>query len=412
MVRRRIKEPETSKAHDISILTSQLRDNAVKEFGETNVLTCDGFMDQIYGVPIPDNLPLQHLLGVDVLALGRAMTFIGDKGTSKSSLGWYAAKLMLKAGGMAVFMDAEHKTNPDQVRAIIDNDELMSRVLYTKIRSLDEMIGGLQYYTKMYKTIVPSGDVPLLFLIDSYNGVTSKDTADKINKSEDVNYGAARNVAKMQEFFQKFLPMDLEPNPFSLIMINHQKTDVDQKGSYSISKHEPGGTHKEFMYTWKLEMSKASSVESVEGMTPIYKMKVIKSSLGQTYKHSLEIPYESRMGDDGLEHISYNWDVALVNLLSNDKISKTKLAEVMHFRRVGNKCTSKDLGLTDVTPDVMGRAIHADKELCRKLQDQVLRIRRKRKIGAQDGDADEELRQTSGDIRTVSEEPKTPGLDA
>jgi hypothetical protein len=379
--RKKTDDSPVGSADRASLLASQLRDSAIKEFGESNVLSMQGFLDSIYGIPLPNNLPLQHMLGVDVLALGRAITLVGAAGTSKSSLGWYMAKLILQAGGLVVFMDAEQKTNPDQVRAIIDDDALMGRVVFTKVKSVDEMMGGLQYYAKMYPKLAPNKDVPLMFLIDSINGVTSEDTANKLEKGEDVNYGAARNIAKMQEFFQAFLPNHLEPNPFTLVLINHQKKDVEQARGPAVTKHEPGGTHKEFMYTWKLEMSKTITNESVEGMTPIYKMKVLKSSLGQTYKHSLEIPYESFIDENGLEHIAYNWDVALVNLLSNDKISKTKLSEIFHFSRTGNKCTSKTLGLEDVSPDVMGKAIHANKELCTKLQDFILRIRRKRKLG-------------------------------
>jgi hypothetical protein len=363
---------------------SQLRDNALKDLGGQGIMTMDQFLDSIYGIPIHNNLPLQHMLGVDVLALGRAMTLVGASGTSKSSLGWYMAKLVMEAGGFTVFMDSEQKTNPDQVRAIVNNDEALTRLLPTKIYTLDEMIGALKYYANQYTKLVPKKDVPMLFLVDSLNGITSELTKQKVDDGEDSGYGTARNIAKLQEFFQVYLPNYLDPNPFLLVIINHRKKDVDQPKYGGTTSHEPGGTHKDFMYTWRLEMLKANTTESVSGMTPIYKMKVLKSSLGQTYQHSLEIPYESFIGEDSLEHIYYDWDVALTNLLSNDKISKTTLAEVMHFRRVGNKCTSKTLGLEDVSPKEMGKAIHANPELCKLLQDKVLRIRRKRKFGIVD----------------------------
>jgi hypothetical protein len=382
MARGRKPNVEKDSTPAASNLLMQLRDNALKDLSGTSILTVDQFMDSIYGIPIHNNLPLQHMLGVDVLALGRALTLVGAAGTSKSSLGWYMAKLIMEAGGFVVFIDSEQKTNPDQVRAIIDNDELYrTRLLPTKVYTIDQMLGSLKYYAQEYSKLVPKRDVPMMFLIDSLNGITSQDTKDKLDKDEELGYDNARTVAKLQAFFQMYLPNYLDRNPFLLVMINHRKKDIEQPKYGGVTSHEPGGTHKDFMYTWRLEMSKMGNNESVDGMTPIYKMKVLKSSLGQTYSHSLEIPYESYIDDTGLEHIRYNWDTALVNLLNNDKISKNAIAEVMHLRCVGKKCTSKTLGLEDVSPAEMGKAIHANPELCKLLQERVLRIRRKRKFG-------------------------------
>jgi len=369
-------------ASDSSLLVSALRDIAIKELGGSSVKTAEKFMDSVYGIPLTGNLPLQHILGVDVLALGRAMTLVGAAGSTKSSLGWYLAKLIREAGGMVVFIDTEQKTNPDQAKAIVDNDEAFKDILFTQVRTLEELLGLLKAFAMNYEKTVPARDVPVLFLVDSLNGITSDNTKKKLEEGEDVGYETARGIAKFQEFFKYFIPNHMERNPFLLTIINHRKKDIEQPKFGAATGHEPGGSHKDFMYTWRIELVPAGSTESVNGMSHVYKMKVLKSSLGPTYKHSLEVPYESEVDDAGNERIWYDWDVALTNLLSNDKISKTKLAEVMHFIRVGNKCSSKTLGLTEVTPKEMGQAIHNNPEIYRKLQDQVLRIRRKRVFGS------------------------------
>ena len=71
-----------------SVFANALRDNAIKEWGTLNVADADTFMDSVYGIPIGNNkLPLQYLLGIDVLALERCITLVGSWGTTKSSLG-------------------------------------------------------------------------------------------------------------------------------------------------------------------------------------------------------------------------------------------------------------------------------------------------------------------------------------
>lgn len=147
-------------------------------------------------------------------------------------------------------------------------------------------------------------------------------------------------------------------------------------------KSDPGGRHKDFLYTWKIEMNKDKvDKSSVTGETPNYRMKILKSSLGKTRGWPLEVPYISRYNEEGEEFINYDWNEALINLLDGDSVSKTELNKVMELKVNGRKCSSSTLGLKDVTASELGAAIHADEELVKTLQRDILRIRTKRVFG-------------------------------
>ena len=144
-------------------LSIQLRENALKAYPD-NVWTQQQLLDSVYGIPLEGNIPLQYALGVDVLALGRCMSLVGSWGSSKSSLGWYIAKVFLEHGGLVVSIDTEPKQNPDQIRAIVDNDELlpdlMRHVFTRREESAPETLIRKRVKKIFYQTIVVYSDRP------------------------------------------------------------------------------------------------------------------------------------------------------------------------------------------------------------------------------------------------------------
>lgn len=121
-------------------------------------------------------------------------------GASKSSLGWYLTKLFIEAGGIVNFIDTENKTNPDQVKAIVQNDKLLrENVIFESADSLDTLMDKLISKCQEYNEIVPDKNIPMMLFVDSLNAVTSDDAAEKRLAGEDMsNMGGARNAGKIQ----------------------------------------------------------------------------------------------------------------------------------------------------------------------------------------------------------------------
>lgn len=381
MVRRKIIGGEEKEVGG-SLLCS-LRDSAIKKFGSSAVFDSASFLDSIYGVPIRNNLILQHLLGIDVLALGRDMTVTGGYGATKSSFTYLLAKMFAEYGGFSVYIDAEHKANPDQILALYGDRGLMdSSFLYTTATSLDEVRGSLNYYAEQYPILCPKKDKPMLLIWDSMNAVTSEDGAEEQSKNEQGGFRAARNAAETQEFLKYYVPKKLAKLPILLVVVNHLKVKIDSNTRPGMPPptYSPGGGHKDFTYTWALEFSKAGTKQSKTCVVKHVKIKPGKSSLGPTYSYGIVVPYVSHYKQDGSEVLYYDWDYALVDFLTSDLVSKEALKKVMHLNRQGAKVSSDTLGLKDVSLTEAGMAIHNNAELCAELQKQVLRIRVKRKV--------------------------------
>ena len=72
-----------------------LRDSLIKQFGAAEVPTIAEFTEA-YGVPLNNNLPLQYVLGTDVLVLGRCINVVGPWQSGKTQFAWYIAKLFFE----------------------------------------------------------------------------------------------------------------------------------------------------------------------------------------------------------------------------------------------------------------------------------------------------------------------------
>ena len=390
MASRKAKKAAEKQEDTAALFLARMKDAAQKKLADNphvHFQDTAKFFDSIYGIPLTGNLILQYLLGVDVLALGRCLTLVGEPGAHKSEFGWYLAKLMARAGGLVQFIDTENKSNTDQIDAVFQDHELfLSNVNPIVCTTLDAMLASQARFCIEYEKMGPV--FPMMIFVDSLNGVTSEASYDKRIKEDDAatNTAGMRNAGSIQEEMKRFVPRHIARNPILLVVTNHMKEKVDMGGVQQMGAPkqfgEPGGGHKEFMYTWKLQLRRGELLHHAASDSSKVYMKVAKSALGKLRPANIGVPVISHYDETGKESIDFDWDTPLAELLGNDKvIAKTLLAEVMHFVKDGNKYSSKDLGLKEVSAREMGMAIHANAELTEKLQKHVLRIRIKRKWG-------------------------------
>ena len=415
MPRKRAVMTEATTDTGLDGFASAFRDSATRELTKSGITVLDDVIDDLYGIPLTGNLPLQYLLGVSVLPLERTISLIGKKGTLKSTMGWYLANLVMKhtRPGVCFFIDAELKTNWDQVRGVTQNDDMLTKFMYpTEVAGLDQMIRAMTAYGREYDTLCPNRDIPALYLIDSIGALTSDAAMKAMEKSgsaADVSgFDNARRAAELTEHFRAWVPKYLRRHPVVLVYINHSKVKIDQGGGSNFrpgppEKTSPGGDHKDYMNTATIELSPDSS-GTKEGKTfsqaKIW-MKTVKAALAPTGRKlsvilRTEGPVNRRYADgDQLNkheaeedvqrlYLEFDWDSSLVEMLTDEKggtIEKARLNDVLDIRGSSGRFSSKTVGLTQVTAKEMGAAIHADEALCKGLQD-VLGILRKREIGS------------------------------
>jgi RecA/RadA recombinase len=380
MKRTRRTSKKSSCTADIAAI---LRENAVKEFGENTVVDPETFRDSVYGIPLTGNLPLQYVLGVDVIALGRWISIVGKFGSLKTTLAWYIARRFMETGGFTVFLDAELKSSPDQVLAILQDDNMYdSQVFNTRIKTLDMMLNMLVYWAKEYDNLIPNKDLPICLLVDSIASVTSDKAIKSMKKegSADKGFGAAQRAASLAENLRAFVPEYLGDNPMLLLTINHLKEKIEEKSKTSFgppATTSPGGDHKDFMAsyiieTWKGQTKRAKTSDPTIDLWITTK----KSGLGFT-GNKIMVKLFTYHDENNRQVSTFDWDRSLVDLLLGDTLSVEGVKDVVHITGTGNSLGCRELGLSKVSKTELGAAIHGNPEMVAGLQ-RLMRIKNKR----------------------------------
>jgi RecA/RadA recombinase len=365
-------------------LAAGLLENAVKEFGEGNVLTAKELLGSVHGISLSGNLALQYLLGLDIIPLGRAMSLVGGFGSCKSVMSWYFAKRFLEAGGLIVFVDAERKSNPDQFRAIVDNDELFNNFVVTHtVKHLEGLLTVITQSVADYTAMCPDKDIPYMILVDSIAAVTSEDALKAMAKdgvAGNVGFGAAHNARMITEQMRALVPDYIANNPIALVTINHQKESMDQPASSFMpkKKSEPGGVHKDFANTYILEMSKGKTLKNLSEDVVQIHMKTKKSGFSKTGR-KMHVYMRTSVSDNRL-NVSLDWNTALVELLDSDQFSQPDLKSLIGFKKDGTKASCEAAGFKDLPLEEAGARMHANPEVVKTLQG-FLGILRKDTLG-------------------------------
>jgi hypothetical protein len=393
---------------DMSSLAMSLRTAATRDLAKIGAVPQDSLIDRVYGVPLVGNLPMQFLLGVDILPMERTLSLVGEKGSLKSVMSWYFATLFLRYRypGMVFFEDSEFKTNDDQIRGVIQNDNLLDFVFPTEVHNVQEMIETMVFYSKQYDILVPEHNVPICYLIDSIGALTSQAAQDAMEKTGNVGdvagYDRARTAALITEHFRSWVPLQAG-KPMVLIYVNHIKEKIAAEGgkkgaSYGPpEKVSPGGVHKDYLNTATIEMIKTSTPRIKSEMRATVIMKTLKASLTETGRKievmmrtlgpmNMRYPEGDKLGilesenDVQRYYVYFDWDTALVDLLTSDRFLEKDLADVLGGSGITGKGAAvgcKRLQLSQVPRQELGRAIHADAQIVKELQD-VIGVLRKR----------------------------------
>jgi len=392
---------------DMSALATSLRNSAATDLAKIGAVPQNSLIDRVYGIPLVNNLPMQYLLGVSVLPMERTLSLVGEKGSLKSVMSWYFCALFLRYTypGMVFFEDAEFKTNDDQIRGVIQNDDLLDFIFTTEVHNVQEMIETMVFYSKKYDELVPEANVPICYLTDSIGALTSAAAQAAMEKTGNVGdvagFDRARTAALITEHFRSWVPMQAG-KPFVLIYINHIKEKIAEAGGPPKKgppeKVSPGGVHKDYLNTATIEMIKKSTNSVKSEMRAEVIMRTLKASLTETGRKinvlmrtigplNTRYPEGDTLGDLETEddvqryYVYFDWDTALIDLLTSDLFPVKALSDVLGGQNgitgTGSQVGCPRLKLSKVSRQELGAAIHADPQITKELQD-VLGILRKR----------------------------------
>jgi hypothetical protein len=385
------KQAGSPKAGDparLDALMGSLMDNAIKEFGSGGVSTCEEFFDSIVGIPMDDNFPLQFLMGIDTIPLHRVVHLVGPPASFKSTLAWYFINKFLEFYGLAAWLDTERKSNPFMVKAFLHGDVngWSKRVLVHELRSLDETLKAMQRHAAWYDEKVPAKDVPFMLLWDSIGAVTGEKAIEDMNKTGTAageGFGAAKRANELTEQFKAFVPTHMQDKPMFLLCTNHlkEKIDANRPSHLPPAASMAGGVGKDFASTCTIKMKSFKDLSTVGETKKELSLQTIKASLAPTGRKVSAIMTLYK-NDDGIEEAFFDWNTALCHLLVNSsEFPQTARQSILQLtKHNASKFSSATMGMKDVHPRELGKAIHENKEIIHKLQD-LVGIHRTRRFG-------------------------------
>jgi ABC-type oligopeptide transport system ATPase subunit len=389
-------------------LKAVLRDRIAKtKGGATQLREMSNIFQNVYGLRLPPKyLALQYLIGVDVLPLGRTMTLVGPPGSGKSVFGWFLSTFFANNRGFVCFADAEDKTSMDQVNGIYSSEGIQAEDTFWRQgpKSQEQLFEQITVFAQeMCKAV--SGEIdecsgmPVMYFVDSINYLASETTkAKRLDKNEQgsVGYGHAHKANALSEYLASVVPEHISSWPSTLVTVNHQKEKMgdDKPGYGGPEKYEPGGVHKDFMYSLNIEFAKANGIakhtvnERRQGMT-------LKTKKNCFAEHGRQIGLLMRTRQNGSGDgilVDFDWARALVDIVAGgnkgwgakDKscVEVSALSDILSISRdTANKVSCPTLGLSGVSPEDAGIAIinkcEEDPEFYKALQS-VLWITRKK----------------------------------
>lgn len=329
------------------------------------------FIESVEGVAL-NCLPLEAVMGVDAIPNGTVVTITGPPKAGKTTLAWHLGRNVISEGGLVAHIRSEPKENPQQILAILGDDEMFANVLrYPRCHTLEDMFDHLTKFVKWYDANCPDCNVPVMFIVDSL-GCFTKETISKSVARGGPNQAMGMQLAQaIKGYLRDFLPNYFEGRPFSMALINHEYGSADTKGD----PESTGGLFAKYIQSWLLRMRYAGTTATVDGVKPRAVIKCTKNSWGPTDRFRAEVPLTTAPAETERLSTGYrlylDWEEAACRLIEDDRgaFSKRKLSEILHFVANGAKMSSKTLGVAAATRSELGAALLADEEVLGKIKD-------------------------------------------
>jgi energy-coupling factor transporter ATP-binding protein EcfA2 len=363
-----------------------------------------------YGLGLQHALPLQYALSLNVLALGKCILLVGPPHGGKTTFMWELNKVVLNNDGLVNLYDTEGRVSMSHLNGILQMDEarLDQQIMPWHIRDLQDMMQKMQEHTAKYMEICSQYPIwqPLSQCLDSLSAVTSISSIEAMiaDGENDNNMVHAQNANKIAEFFRGYVPNRVQRLPFLMVIVNHQKPKIAEKGkpkgSFAPSDNDfttgKGGVHKDYQSQYTFEVKSSATKEELDKRTNTISsrytmyLKMLKCSSGPKQR-KISIPVCSEydhdqiheyMGTHGVtlleatrqcaaRRVVLNWDVGLMDLILDDKsaVPTEAIKKLLGITgTASNRRCAHELGITTpVTDAEIGAAIHANPQAVQEL---------------------------------------------
>lgn len=232
MAKKKISFPSSKKANNKPekkteevVLKTTFEETLIQELNKDDndtpaqLLSSDGLAIKIKGVISTQAPSLDRALGRWGIPLGRTVMIHGHEGHGKSTLALHCVAETQRVGGMAVYIDAEYKLDPDYAKAIgVD----LSRLVLVQPRYLESAFAKIETMIRVASRYREEGVIiPTLIVLDSINAMKAKAV---INGNWEDSYVSPEALAWSIKF-PKLVPMISDEN-VSLLLISQIREKI------------------------------------------------------------------------------------------------------------------------------------------------------------------------------------------
>jgi recombination protein RecA len=147
-----------------------------KAVGPVRTLGDSAYMSRIRGVLSTHSATLDAAIGRGGFPLGRVSILHGKEGSGKTTIALHLCAEAQRRGGVAVYIDKEHKLDPDYAARL--GVDLKRLILPRRMKTLEDVIGQIQATIRRAKEIRKRTKiaVPIVIVIDSLNACKAWET--------------------------------------------------------------------------------------------------------------------------------------------------------------------------------------------------------------------------------------------
>jgi recombination protein RecA len=254
MASRKKEQREVSPAHKPGGFAERLLEelNRGEEFSPAQLLGSDGMAIKIRGVISTQCATLDKAIGRGGIPLGRVTMLWGKEGAGKSTLALHCVAEAQARGGMAIYIDSEHKLDPDYAKVLgVDTDHLVilqPRYLEAAFEKIEVMVNVAQEFRS-------SGQrVPILVVLDSIDATKAKAT---VEGEWDQQLVTPEQIV-WSRCLPKLVPM-LSREDIALLLVSQVRDKIGVM--YGSKERTAGGNAPRFYASLLMQVSRKDTIK-------------------------------------------------------------------------------------------------------------------------------------------------------
>lgn len=360
--------------------------------GASGAFMASDFAKYQQGIKIP-HLMMEYIFGLNVIPMPSLIEFAGLPGSCKSAFLQYVMSVFTNQDMLGMYVETENKASHTLLESFL-GEEGGKKVFFlpgpmTMEGWEGEILNALKNYRKAYAAAVKAWEKkptepfpvkPLCLGLDSLTGGASEEAMEATDKEGKTGRAYPVEALILSKFFPQ-IPTRMRDLPMVFIYTNHEQSRMEEKkGPFTVAgpRRSQGGQRPDYYCGIRMFFEQEAKPQHIAGgvVTQTVGIEVGKNSFNESRQRiSLPMYWKTDIAEDNTpkQRTWFGWEWALADFLAPttpgykyDREAVKKFLTVIRDTSTAFSC--KELGLSRVTGDEIGKAIEADHELVDKLR--------------------------------------------